>query len=288
MNDKRRFHRPAGILLGALLALSGAMTRAQAPEANEGLTETLHTVKLRRGSELSILISKRTGATPSIAALLFPGSPGILKLREEAGSIRYDLAGNFLLRARRHLSTAQLFTVVIDCPADQWTACDDRYRSSRQHAEDIAEVVNAVRQDLGAKQVYLVGTSYGTVSSSLLAKALEDRIDGAVHTATFTDPRPTRNAHGVPMRSFDWSLAKAPQLFVHHKDDACNVTRYASVVARRKDLPLITVEGGDPPRSKPCQARSAHGFLGRERAVMSAIGDWIVERRLVPLISEEK
>lgn len=149
-------------------------------------------------------------------------------------------------------------------------------------------MVTALKQKFGAKQAYIIGTSYGTVSSSFLAKNLGDRIDGAVHTATFTDPRTGVRAVGVPMRYFDWLQAKVPQLFVHHRDDPCDVTKYSSIQASRKDLPLITVEGSRNPRGDDCGPFTAHGFVGRERAVMHAIGDWIIRRKVKALISDDK
>lgn len=259
----------------AALHLCAAGAWAQGTRASEGLTEALHTVRLSRGSELAVLVSKRTGASPSVAALLFPGYPGILRLRHEGGAVVHGLGGNFLVRARRFLNTDKVFTVLVDCPVDQWSWCGDAYRSGAQHAGDIAEVVAAARQAFGAQRVFLVGTSYGTVSTSLLARSLEGKIEGAVHTATFTDPRPGREAHGTPMRGFDWSRAKVPQLFVHHRQDPCGVTSYDSVVRRKGDLPLVTVEGGEGARGDPCEAFSAHGFVGRERAAMGAIHEWI-------------
>jgi pimeloyl-ACP methyl ester carboxylesterase len=186
--------------------------------ASEGLTESLHVVRLSRGGELNLVVSKRTGTNPTVGVLLFPGYPGILKIRSEGNAIKHELNGNFVVRARRFLNSDKAFSVLVDCPTDQWSTCDDRYRVSSQHAADIADVVAAVKT-LGAQQVYIVGTSYGTVSTSFLAKALDGKIDGAVHTATFTDPKSGRNAHGVPMRGFNWSQTKVPQLFVHHKDD---------------------------------------------------------------------
>ncbi len=71
-----------------------------------------------------------------------------------------------------------------------------------------------------------------------------------------------------------------PQLFIHHQDDPCVATRYASVVARQGAVPLITVQGTEDPRGDPCQARSQHGFVGRERVVMRALHDWVTERLL--------
>jgi len=38
---------------------------------------------------------------------------------------------------------------------------------------------------------------------------------------------------------------------------------------------LLTFEGGDPPQSRPCEARAAHGYLGLDAQVVKAIADWI-------------
>lgn len=266
--------------LGALLMVLFLWTcaaLAQGDVAREGLSESLLRVPLARGGALNVMVSRRAGATPDVAVLLFPGYPGILKLREEGGRVAYDLAGNFLMRARRFLNTERVFTVAVDCPDDELASCDDAYRASPRHAADILNVVAAVRSALGAHNIYLMGTSYGTVSSSFLARALEGRIDGAIHTATFTDPRFGAKSHGKPMAAFDWTKTRVPQLFVHHRDDPCEVTRYASVLARKGDIPLISVEGADNPRGGACQAFSAHGFVGRERAVMDAVHGWIVD-----------
>lgn len=269
-------------LLFVVLLTSGAL--AQGGGAGDGLTESFHRVTLSRSGELNVLIGKRTGTNPDIAVLLFAGYPGVLRLREEAGAVIYELRGNFLLRARRFLNTERTFTVVVDCPIDQWTACGDAYRSSKQHANDIADVVASVKTAFGARQVYVVGTSYGTVSSSFLARGIGSKIDGAIHTSTFTNPDSGAHAHGLPMATFDWSKAEIPQLFVHHKNDPCERTPYSGVVARKGAIPLITVEGAANVKGKPCDAFSEHGFSGRERLVMTAIHGWITQRRLPAVI----
>lgn len=274
-NNKRVMLGRLALAAGIGLAAGGAPGQG----ASEGLLEQVKVVPLERGSEIRLVVSKRQGATPNTALLLFAGYPGVLKVADEGGTPRFELAGNFLLRARRFLNNDRLFTVLVDCPVDRWTHCDDAYRSSAQHAADVAAVIAALKADAGAQRVYIVGTSYGTVSSSHLAAALADRIDGAVHTATFTDPRAGANAHGKPMASFDWSKAATPQLFVHHREDPCDVTRYGSVAARRGALPLITVEGQSGVRGEPCLAFTQHGFVGREKAVMTAIADWVETRK---------
>lgn len=270
----------------AMVLLLAEPSHAQSSVANEGLSESLHRVALKRGVDLNLLVNRRTGTSATIAVLLFAGYPGILKLREESGALVYGMNGNFLIRARRFLNTEQVFTVAVDCPVDQWNQCGDLYRTSDQHVADVAEAVAAIREKWGARQVYVAGTSYGTVSTSFLAAALEGKIDGAIHTATMTDPSRRADAHGVPMARFDWSKTSVPQLFIHHKDDPCTATRYTSVAARRGNVPLITVQGAVDARGEVCQARTQHGFVGRERETMAALHGWVTERKLPAVVGE--
>jgi hypothetical protein len=41
---------------------------------------------------------------------------------------------------------------------------------------------------------------------------------------------------------------------------------------------IMLFDGGDPPRSGPCQALSEHGFLGIEDRVVDAIAGWMRAR----------
>jgi len=272
------------VLVMAVLCLSFSAFAQEVP-----LEESVTTVSLPRGTELNLVVSKKPGAKPSIAALLFPGYPGVLRVEVQNGAPVYQLRGNFLVRARRHLVNDQVMTVLVDCPKDRWNNCDDDYRTSDQHAADVGAAIDRIKADFGVSKVYLIGTSYGTVSSSFLARKLDGRIDGAVHSSTITDPRAGRNrsAHGLPMWNFDWTATHVDQLFVHHHDDPCPLTQYRSIAARRGSIPLITVQGSKGARGEPCEAFSPHGFVGREQPVMQAIGDWISTRKLVETVGEK-
>lgn len=74
---------------------------------------------------------------------------------------------------------------------------------------------------------------------------------------------------------------RVPTLLVHHKRDDCGVTPYEYAVDLMKSLKhvpkcdLLTFEGGDLPRSDPCEALSYHGFLGLDAEVVAAISSWI-------------
>jgi hypothetical protein len=73
-----------------------------------------------------------------------------------------------------------------------------------------------------------------------------------------------------------------PTLIVHHREDACPVTRYGDAVHLLGDFTraprheLLTFEGGSPPQSGPCEALAAHGYVGLDAQVVKAIADWIL------------
>lgn len=285
----RRAIRGALASVGLSFGLSSGLALSPAASAQEAaLDESIATVSLARGTELSLVVSKKPGSKPTTAALLFPGYPGVLKVEAQAGGApEFQLRGNFLVRARRHLVSDTVMTVLVDCPKDRWTNCDDAYRESDQYAADIAAAIDKLKADQGVGKIYLIGTSYGTVSSAFLARKLDGRIDGAIHTATFTDPRAGRGrgqVHGLAMWDFDWTAAHADQLFVHHQDDPCQLTQYRTIAARHGSIPLITVQGAKGVRGEPCEAFSQHGFVGRERPVMLAIGDWIATRKVTETV----
>lgn len=259
-------------LLGLVVATPGVT--AQADPTAEGLNERIIAATLPRGAEIRGLLSRRPDVSPDHVALLFVGSPGILHLADDSGTPRWRMKGNFLARARRHLNDHRVMTVLVDCPTDQWDGCDSLYRRSSLHAEDVAALMTALTAALGPVRFTVIGTSFGTVSSAHLARFLEGRLRGAIHTSTFAGPN--RYSWEAGMTGFDWNRASTPQLFVQHRDDACPTTPYRALASAIGDHPLITVTGTRDASGPDCEAYSAHGFRGRERDVMRAIAAWIV------------
>ncbi|CAA7619387.1 alpha/beta hydrolase [Magnetospirillum sp. SS-4] len=263
--------RVAALLI--LIVATGPVLAQPDPTA-AGLEERVITATLPRGAEIRGLLSRRPGAMPEHVALLFVGSPGILRLDNDDGQLRWRMKGNFLARARRHLNDDRVMTVMVDCPTDEWDGCDSLYRRSSLHAEDVAALMAAVTAVLGPVRFTVVGTSFGTVSSAHLVRLLGNRLRGAVHTSTFAGPN--RYAWEAGMTGFDWSKSPTPQLFIQHRDDACPTTPYRDLASAIGDLPLITVIGTKDADGPDCEAYSAHGFRGREREVMRALAAWIV------------
>jgi hypothetical protein len=49
-------------------------------------------------------------------------------------------------------------------------------------------------------------------------------------------------------------------------------------LAEARQYPLITVNGGLPPTSGPCDPFSAHGYLGKETETVDAIANWMLKK----------
>lgn len=251
-------------LLGA--ALVGATDRAPGEE--------LVTVATRPGVTQSFLLV-RPADRPVAAVILFAGGHGNLAL--SAAGIGWG-QGNFLVRNRQRFADQGFLVAVIDAPSDRAAEGLVRFRASREHAEDVRSVIAALRR-IAEVPVWLVGTSMGTVSAANAAARLrEGGANGLVLTASVT-----RYSRQMAESLDDVGLAAitVPTLMVHHKDDACGVTRYQDAAFTVKELrraprvELRAFAGGDPPRSEPCEALSAHGFLGLDAEVVAAVAAWI-------------
>ena len=87
-----------------------------------------------------------------------------------------------------------------------------------------------------------------------------------------------RGANGLTSNVMLASLAAAPVLFVHHVSDQCEVTPYSDAARLSDTYPLISVFGGAPPQSGPCDAFSAHGYLGKESETVEQIVNWMLKK----------
>jgi len=258
-----RFALAACIALGAPCALA------------EPAAEAIVQVASRSGVTISYLLRSDASAAPKAVAVLFPGGDGLLNLRQEGAALRFEYPGNFLVRARALLQDTEVGIAVIDVPSELLRrGYSDAFRQSGEHAADVAAVVADLRGRFRGAKVYLVGTSRGTVSAAYAARRLGAAIDGVVLTSTvFIGSR-----GGTGLSGFDFGDIRAPLLLVHHAEDGCSVTPYRSAEALAPKYPLVTVRGGLPARSGPCEARAAHGYLGKEAETMAAIRNWMLGR----------
>lgn len=249
----------------ALLVLAACTAPAQA-------AEEIVTLQTRPGVTQSYLLSQGEAPAPRAVAILFPGGAGNVNLRPRAdGSL--VRSNNFLVRARALFTAGGVATAVIDAPSDT-RGMSDAFRAGRAHATDVGAVARDLRQRFPQARLFLVGTSRGTVSAAHAALALGVAIDGTVLTSTVFNA----SRAGPGLAGFDYARLTVPLLIVHHRDDACSVCPYSGAADLAARYPLVSVSGGLPPESGPCDPLSAHGFFGRERETIDAIVQWMSGR----------
>ena len=236
-------------------------------------------LQTRVGVTQSFFIPDMGGRKAEAAAMLLIGGGGNIRLRMEDGQVRFS-QGNFLPRARREFIRNGILPVILDNPSDQRDEMSDAFRESREHYTDIRAVRGELDKRHPGLPVFLVGTSRSTLSVAYLARWLQTDIQGAVLTSSLFYSGSGQRARPV-LAGFNWSQIKVPLLFVHHEDDGCGATPYreASRVTRYPLVALITVQGGKPPESGPCDPLSSHGFFGREAETVDAIAAWMLGKQ---------
>lgn len=166
---------------------------------------------------------------------------------------------------------------MLDRPSDRKNGLWN-FRTTAEHAGDVKQAIAAMRE-IAPVPVWLVGTSMGSLSAANAAARLpEGGPDGTVLTSSVTE---TSKMSYETTRHAGLGEIRVPTLVVHHKDDTCRASSYSGaedIVKALKQAPvkeLIAFEGGSPAISAPCEAKAAHGYLGIEATVVSAIGAWI-------------
>lgn len=266
------------LLICTIGFLHSAAHAQPSPAHAEGLQEELVSVKLEDGrTQQGVLSVKRGTSNHSRLAVLLPGYPSVVRPEVSGGAMQSSrIAGNFLIRARRHLADGAIATLLVDCHSDSGDTCSSAYQASLSRQQDLQKLIAAVRERHSSiQQVWLVGTSMGTISSSFMPVHEPSQYSGAIHTAAITEPYAPRSYR--ELGEFDYRRSGVPQFFVHHKNDPCSLTTYAGAkrIADKHGIPLITVLGGSGFQGDACGAMTEHGFRGMERATMAAIGSII-------------
>jgi pimeloyl-ACP methyl ester carboxylesterase len=277
-----------------------------------------------RGTEVSyLLVFRREGVLPKLI-ILFPGGKGTCHFgdiysRESCGKGESNsvevfpgvwVSYNFVARNVREFALRGHVVVLVDMPDDVKARLSlsgepkevasayrvggdwDGEREPHDVVRDITSVINSVQGELltELKEVYLLGTSRGTLASAYLSGNLPVGIEGAVLTSTVAgDPKFSSycpdTAEGfiscTGINSFTGRV-----LLVHHRKDGCRSSPYKKAFNLFRVLPqaqktFVTVNGGFEVSSNPCKARTHHGFYGKDKEVVKLILDWI-EGKPVP------
>ncbi len=189
--------------------------------------------------------------SPRYVLILMPGGAGTLNPHiNNEGKLQFGFAGNFLIRSRNQF-------------------CDSQFTTASTNSTESPERMGALVIDLQTRlpnaKICMVGTSRSTYSTMGLAEKFDGKIDCIIHTASMNQ-----------IARFDTRKFKSRHLMVHHKNDPCHLTTYASTQSNheRYKTPLITMEGGSS-TGDACQAFSYHGFHGIEQQTIDQIKAWI-------------
>lgn len=274
------------IALGLALSLNQAVSQS-APE--QAVKSQLVEVDLGRTegffskSPVSIRALALTSAQapPSGTALLwFRGWPGVAQIKDEEDWKRRGNL-NFFLRSLHIVLQEGITLVLMDCPTDQWGVqagqpqrCNDQYRQSTQYADDVRRVMAHLREAGGIHRFFLMGHSYGTISSRWLAIHLGDEIQGSIHSASMTGlHRAPNSLYGTSVSRMDMGRVRSPYVFLHHAEDLCKSTGYEAIQAIAGPR-LITLTGGEP-TGDVCGGTHYHSYRGIEPLAAKAVVDWI-------------
>ena len=237
------------------------------------IVDVVVSVNVDDGIQQGVISYQKGKKQPDLLFVLVPGSPSIFRPEVNGGKLNTStpLYGNFVIRSREYLIDENSMTLVVDCHSKIGDVCTQKYQSSKQRFNHLKKLIDDVKVAYPTvREVWLMGTSFGTITSGFSALHGKDYFNGAVHSATIN---PTAE-HSYPILSeLNYKDISAKQIFVHHKKDDCTKSdyKYISELTKAGNFPLVSVSGGYGWKGDVCQAMTAHGFKGKEEDVMKGV-----------------
>ena len=269
------FPRSLAVVLALVAATAHGQGKGKGGREDPNLAHPHEVLTVKRdGYTIAGLVTHQEGAKAfKYGIAVFPGHPGILRLREEGGELKFEMRGNYLMRTRRHWLDAETLVMAVDAPSDQWATFLQSFRATERYGADVAALVGEAARKYGVADWTYIGTSEGSVSAFHAARMDPQLARRVILTASVFIPG--RNGPGLSRA--DYGALRSELLFVHHADDPCQYTPYreAQEAAKRSGKPLVTVRGGGGWKGGLCEAFTAHGFVGVEREALKAMQSWI-------------
>jgi hypothetical protein len=234
----------AGLLVIFSCGLAGA---AQARD------ELVTSARMPNGETIPYVLTSNT-TPPAYAVILMPGGAGHLGLPTQGSRSTLGDGANFLIRSRELFAAGPFVAVSTDN-----TSTVDRMMA----------IVKGLEDRYAALRIYLVGTSRSTESTMALAKPLDGRVAGFIHTSSMTS-----------IATFDTRSFKSRHLIVLHAMDGCKSTKPSAGMAAhsRFGTDLIVMEGGIS-NGNECEPFAHHGYAGVESEAVNKIKAWILAGR---------
>ena len=212
----------------------------------------------------------RTLLTPvknaKAVVLLFPGGGGVLNLKDDGSTTNFHT----FVRSKDLWAQYGIDSVLVDTPYDLGGGMRNS-RSIRDHQQRILNVVNYYKEKLNLP-VWIFGHSMGTVSVTEFVnggKEKEKLIAGVIVAGTY------RSA------TID-SDVKVPVLAVHHVDDGCASTPFATserIIDSRpqqSNSKFIQIDGGIS-EGDVRGSKAYHGFNQRESELIRVVAQFILK-----------
>jgi hypothetical protein len=220
-------------LFGLLLLLVSPAATWAADQSASGKTAD--------GTSVSYLLTTTGSQTPTYAVILMPGGNGIMSPQSV----------NFLIRSRAIFAEGPFVAASTD---------------ATNKPNRVMAIVSDLQRRYPGVKVYVVGTSRSTEATMALARPLDGKVAGFVHSSSM---------NGIS--SFDPRGLKSRNLIVLHKKDACQATRPSNGIASKRSYgtDLIEMDGGNSTGNE-CEAYAYHGYNGVERETVDKIKQWIM------------
>jgi pimeloyl-ACP methyl ester carboxylesterase len=176
--------------------------------------------------------------------------------------------------------------VAVGLPSDQSQGLSLEWRETKEHAQDVATVMDVLVKQYPAARITVLGISNGCRSAAHVAaaarKPLGTRLQGVVMLSCSLE---AFRDDWIAAFAASSTYAKVPVLVVHHKRDSC--LRLENIEAQAKWHDFITVDDAKQPRvnsvRRECGTGSAHQFGGKEAQVYQAVVDWITTGKTTDL-----
>ncbi len=259
-----------------------------APSCGELITIITHDNSTTRYAYRAPTLADPSSAP--ITLLLLVGGSGYIDLDDKA--CPRALKGNALIRMMPIFSAMGFATALVDAPSD-YHGVDGLggFRIKPEHAQDLGKLINELHtRTHGA--VWLIGTSRGTISAANTASRFtgsatgsatgSSTADGLVLTSALMLGQNNARISWAAQTVFDLPLEeiRVPLLVIGHVKDGCPrspANLMGNILAQSKSAhpKMLTVTGGSGDHGAACEGYSAHGYIGQEEEVASAIARFI-------------
>ncbi|MBD3669740.1 MAG: alpha/beta hydrolase [Gammaproteobacteria bacterium] len=217
------------------------------------------------------------------AVVLFPGADGRVGMDAD-GAVNRKHRRSISMKLFKRLQQGGYDVAMVDAPSDRQRTKGLMFdfRTTKEHARDIAYVIAYLRERNPNLPVWTIGHARGATSAAQMAALYPNDIKGTVLLSPITE----FNLNGPTIYDADLSDIEVPILVMMHKDSWCkgSSSSQANRIARKTGLGLnlrksVLLEGGgdSDPTPKKCGKKGPHHFYQLTEEVYEQIDSFVDE-----------